>query len=456
MKIRTAIFATYAIASAVGLAVLMRFVLAEVRPRYVASLRTTLQESAELLAAGLAAQPKSRWAEAFARIAEVHSGIAVQVSDPDGVLFASDPVGEVDEAYPRGVAKQWMSRAVDGGEVQMNGVLAVFAPIVVDGDPVGELRLSRPLSSVNAFIWSERKKLTLGTAVVAAVMLGLGWWLANRLAGSLQRLAAYATAVREGRSARLPTSRATEIAAVGTAFEDMRQALEGKQYVERYTQSLSHELKAPLTAIRGAAELLQEPTMNPESRTQFLGHLRTESARIQGIIDRMLELSALESRTPPTPQVNLDLREVIQSAVEAMQPVATQRRVVLVVEPPPARETWWVLGERFLLTQAVINLIQNAVEFSPPDGRVEIGVSAEKKSVRVVVNDEGPGVPLYATAKVFDRFYSLPRRVGGRKSTGLGLSFVREIMRQHHGNAGLRNRPSGGAQGWIELPCPPP
>ena len=449
MKIRTAIFGTYAVASAVGLAVLMRFVLAEVRPRYVASLQTTLQQSAELLAASLEAQPAEQWPAIFMKMAVLDSGVEVNLSLNGEVLFDTAPNDYVDDAYPGGLAKQMMSRAVDSTRAPLRGRLAGYAPVEWADGAVAELRLSRPLSSVNAFIWSERKKLVMGTVILAAAMLGLGWWLANRLAGSLQRLAAYATAVRDGRNVRLPATRAEEIAEVGQAFEGMRQALEGKAYVERYTQSLSHELKAPLTAIRGAAELLQEPEMNPESRAQFLGHLRTESDRMQGIVDRMLELSALEARGANLTREAIDLAAVVREAMGALQSAATRRMITLDYASPDHSVV--VQGERFLLLQALINLLQNAVDFSPENETVTVAIRAEDHAVVIDVLDRGPGVPPYAKDKIYDRFYSLPRAAGGRKSTGLGLSFVREIMTQHGGEVGLASRPDGGTRAWLRL-----
>lgn len=450
MKIRTAIFGTYVIASAVGLAVLMRFVLAEVRPRYVASLQGTLQQSAELMAASLAAQPREQWPAVFDRISKVGSGIDIQVMEAGVVLIDTNPTPAPEDVYPSGLAKQMMSRAVDSSEVPFGGMLAVYAPIVKGDGPQAELRLSRPLSSVNAFIWSERKKLVLGTMLLAAVMMGLGWWLANRLAGSLQRLAAYATAVQHGKNVTLPSTRAEEIAEVGVAFEGMRQALEGKKYIERYTQSLSHELKAPLTAIRGSAELLQESAMNPESRTQFLGHLRTESERIQGIVDRMLELSSLEARGAVKMMHSVNLHEVVIEALESLRSVATNKKITFRHTSPDSSSVG--RGERFLLLQALINLLQNAVDFSPIGSVVAISVRLEVQAAMIEVSDEGPGVPDFARDKIFDRFYSLPRPTGGRKSTGLGLSFVREIMAQHDGEVGLENRPTGGTMAWLRLP----
>ena len=110
-----------------------------------------------------------------------------------------------------------------------------------------------------------------------------------------------------------------------------------------------------------------------------------------------------------------------------------------------------VSGERFLLLQALINLCQNAVEFSPENETVTVALHSEDRAVTIEVLDRGPGIPAYAKDKIYDRFYSLPRTEGGRKSTGLGLSFVREIMTQHGGEVGLASRPDGGTRAWLRL-----
>ena len=116
-----------------------------------------------------------------------------------------------------------------------------------------------------------------------------------------------------------------------------------------------------------------------------------------------------------------------------------------------------VKGEVFVLVQAVVNLVQNAVEFSPAGGVVTVSVErgdVEGRSwARVVVDDAGPGVPAFARERIFERFYSLPRPEGGRKSTGLGLSFVREIAALHGGTVTVENRAGGGTRAVLGLPA---
>jgi len=112
-----------------------------------------------------------------------------------------------------------------------------------------------------------------------------------------------------------------------------------------------------------------------------------------------------------------------------------------------------VEGDAFLLTCALSNLLENAIDFSPEGGTVEVGLHlASHRTVEVSVRDRGPGVPEYALDKVFEKFYSLARPHSGKKGTGLGLAFVAEVAELHRGRVSLTNAPGGGAIARLELP----
>jgi len=461
MKIRTAIFGVYVAASALGFAVLMAFILKEVRPRYVESMRRTLADTAALLAVmledDLARKPDADLAKAWrgnlGALERASGALRVYVTDARGIVaFDSAGGADVGKDYTRRpeVAAYFISNYEESENVDLvGGELRVTAPVRRGGAVVGLVGVARPLSSVTEAILRARLRLIAGGLVVAALMMVAGWWIAAKLTGSIERLTAYAEAVRDGRVAQPPASQASEVAALAKAFEEMRVALEGKAYVERYTQALAHEVKAPLSAIRGAAELLQEE-LPPMERARFLEHLRTESERIQVIVERMLRLAALEARRGLEGVECVLLADVVREAVEALRPVWTGRGVQVRVEVANAADGR-VRGERFLLVQAVVNLVQNAIEFSPEGGVITVSV----QSARVEIEDDGPGVPEFARERIFERFYSLPRPLGGRKSTGLGLSFVREIAGLHGGSVevGNRTRAEGGAKAVLVLPA---
>lgn len=474
MKIRTAIFGVYVLASALGFAVLMAFILKEVRPRYVESMRRTLADTAALLAvmaeADLERRPDATLADAWrgnlGALERASGALRVYVTDARGIVaFDSAGGADVGKDYTRRpevaayFKNNYSEEDVDNVDL-VNGELRVTAPVRRAGEVVGLVGVARPLSSMTEAILRARLRLIAGALAVAAIMVAAGWWIAAKLTGSLERLTAYAEAVRDGKEARPPESRASEVAALARAFEEMRVALEGKAYVERYTQALAHEVKAPLSAIRGAAELLQEE-LPAEERARFLENLRTESARMQRIVERMLRLAALEARRGLEGVERVAMTAVVKEAAEAMRAVAAAREIAVRVEGDASgAEGARVRGEVFLLVQAVVNLVQNAVGFSPAGG-ADVVVRVEREAgepgakdwwVCVVVEDGGPGVPDFAKERIFERFYSLPRPDGGRKSTGLGLSFVREIAALHGGSVEVTNRAEGGARAVLRVP----
>jgi two-component system sensor histidine kinase CreC len=144
----------------------------------------------------------------------------------------------------------------------------------------------------------------------------------------------------------------------------------------------------------------------------------------------------------PATRIATEAADVVRSACAARGVNLTVREGESVV----------VRGEAVLLREALVNLLQNALDFSPAGGVVALGWSVVDGRIIFQVQDNGPGVPDYALPRVFDRFYSLPRPGTERKSTGLGLALVREIAHLHGGEAGLANRPEGGARATLGLP----
>ncbi len=437
----------------VAFAVLMSLVLRDLRLRYVESMRATMGDTASLLAgfANEEAATQLNWFERIGSLPPRAELLRVFVMDSESrVIFDAANGRDVGRVYPwtmtgGGHAASENYTLLNVAEVA--GELCVRAPVRRGGAILGWVGVGRPLDSVTERLTRARWRLVVYAGGVAAAMLAAGWWVSARLTRSLERLTGHVQAVRDGRPTVLPGSRATEVKALAAAFGEMRAALEGKAYIERYTQALAHELKAPLSSIRGAAELLGEDLPAAE-RTRFLGNLRAETGRIQAIVDRLLELAAIEARHGRLDLTAVDLREIAREVVAGADAAATAKRVTLALRDGPPVP---VQGERFLLVQAVSNLVQNALDFSPGGGTVSLEISTGNGLARVAVEDRGPGVPDYALPRIGERFYSLARPDTGRKSTGLGLSMAVEIARLHGGDFTLRNRPEGGARAELAV-----
>lgn len=450
-----------------------RWTLDQVRPRYLESMEETLVDTSVLLAAHLEAQVtaagpdvtalRSAFAGAQRREFEARifslrkTGIdlRVYVTDAGGrVLF--DSTGRQEGAdfsrwndVHRTLRGQYGARSTrDVAGDDETQVLFVAAPIRHDGRIVGVVSAGKPARNINALVAAAKQRMVLGFAVGGLLLLVVLLVVAAWVIAPLERLTAYARAVRDGRAAALPPLPGRTFQDLGTAFEEMRDALEGRQHAARYTQAVAHGVKAPLAAIRGAAELLGED-MPVEERARFLENIRGESARIQQMVERLLELSSLEARKALGSTEVIPAAELAREAAAAMQPAFAIRQIRLDVEAGEGA----VRGERVLVREALVNLLQNALEFSPDGGVVTLAVRPAGDRVEFTVADRGPGVPDYALSQVFDRFYSLPRPGGTRKSTGLGLALVREIAHLHGGGAALANRTDGGACATLWLPA---
>ena len=332
-----------------------------------------------------------------------------------------------------------------------SSVMHVAAPILDGARIAGVLTVSKPNQAMAPFIAQSQAVVMrwgwvlLGTSLLVGLLAA--WWLARQL-GGLRR---YADAAAAGERAVLPDS-AGEFADLGRAIESMRLRLEDRQYVERYVHTLTHELKAPLAAIRGAAELLESPLPDAD-RVRFAGHIGTQSTRMATMIDMLLALAAVEHRQQLDAPLPVDLAALAEDVCEDVAPRLAADGLVLRVES--ARLPHVVAGDAFLLRQALANLIDNAIGFSPLGGHVLVSLRRVDGNVEVEVSDEGPGVPDYAAGRVFERFYSLPRPGDRGRSSGLGLTFVAEVAALHGGCATLRNRAGGGAVASLVLPLQP-
>lgn len=329
-------------------------------------------------------------------------------------------------------------------------VMYVAAPVIDQGRIIGVVSVGKPSTSVEPFFRQTLEHLVRAGGLVLAASLLVGWLLALWLTRALGRWADYARAVTRGERVEPPRFQGGEIGVLGQALEAMRVKLEGRQYVEDYVHGLTHELKSPLAAIRGAAELI-DAEMPAEDQERFLANIRGETERLTAIIDRLLALAQLESRRSLGTVETVALATLAEQVIAAKTSLLAGRRLSVDNRVPDGLA---VQGETFLLWQALSNLLDNAIDFSPQGGTIEVDAWVEGGEVLLSVRDHGTGIPDYAEERLFERFYSLPRPDGGRKSTGLGLPFVREAAALHGGGVTVVNAEGGGARACLRLPGP--
>ncbi|WP_444903714.1 two-component system sensor histidine kinase CreC [Microbulbifer sp. CnH-101-E] len=329
-----------------------------------------------------------------------------------------------------------------------SSVMYVAAPIRDGEQIIGVVSVAKPNQTLQPYIERSQRRLIWQGAglVVLGLLVGalLSWWLSR----ALGKLTDYAQAASAGHRVKPPQLPSGELGQLAVAVEQMRGELEGRDYVERYVHTLTHELKSPLAAIRGAAELL-DSDMPTEQHQRFVGNIQREAERLQQLSERLLHLAQVEQRQELEERVAIPLAPLVEELIEAQRVRISAAQLHVEQELAPALQLY---GERFLLRQALANLLDNALDFTPDGGLIRVKAECCGEWVKLCLFNRGEAIPEYALGRLTERFYSLPRPGGGRKSTGLGLNFVEEVAELHGGTLSIRNVP-GGIEVSLNLPA---
>ncbi len=444
-----------------GFYLLVRRQLDELEPRTFQATEESMVDAAHILAAFVECDIEEnnfdpeRFREAFNSTeersfeAKIYNhlkttvGMGVYITDIEGkVIFDSDDGKREgsDLSDMRDVALtlrgEYGARSSrDNEKDPTSSILYIGALIGTQDQPWGVLSAYKPQSDVLPIVRRREFEIWSGTWLIGGGILFLVLAVFVWQYRPISKLTEYARAIEQGKRPIPPKLGAgREVNTLAHALESMREALEGRQYAEQYVRTLTHEMKSPLAAIQGAAELLNED-MPVEDRRRFLSNIHAESVRAERLLNRLLELSALEGKSRLESTDTFDFRETVARAVDQAKPMAELAGVHLDFTPTELPLT--VLGDSFILRAAVTNLLENAIDFSPRGETVSITLSHQQDQHTLQIQDHGPGIPDYAREKIFERFFSLRHLKAGRKGTGLGLTLVKEAIELHQGKITL-------------------
>lgn len=465
MSLRLKLFAAFALIAGLSLFFVFNIVTDELKPAMRQAMEETLIDTSIMLAEVAREDIRSgslqegRLVRALERYNEVKPDAlvwGVHKSSTDHRIYVTDAKGIIifDSHNGRAVGADYSrwndvyltlqgkygARSTPTSE-KGQAVMYVAAPIHNDsGKLIGVLSVGKPGASIDPYFANTRDKilqaaLLLFLAAIVVAML-LAWWHGR----DVTTLVDYADKVRSGKNAQLPHLKSVEMKRLGQAVEQMFLELEGKEYVEKYIHALTHELKSPLTAVAGAAELLENENIAHADRVRFLKNIRTENKRMQSIIEQLLNLAALEKRKILSETVKVNLSEQITGLIGPKESLLSSRNIALNTDFLDSLE---ITGEPFLTSQALDNLISNAIDFTPENGMIDIRGYKDKQHTCIEITNSGAQIPDYALNRIFERFYSLPRPDSGQKSTGLGLPFAREAAHLHGGDIQINNTDKG-------------
>jgi signal transduction histidine kinase len=411
------------------------------------AVRETIRDDVERQAEGFATQFEQLPAAAT-RGLRPPAGAAPPPAGPPGagpppgeqpvrVLSAAEarrqlPAGAISELRDDGSAEG--TAEIDGGEQIYaarragGSVVLVTRPDVVSGDD-----FSRYLSA-----------LLIASGVAALLAAAVAALLARRLTAPLRRLGAAAGEVAAGRHPeQVPPEGTEELDELAAAFNGMSEQLALARDAERgVLLSVSHDLRTPLTSIRGYAEGIEDGTVEPREAAAVVAR---EATRLERLVGDLMALARLRQGVLEVRQEPVDLAAVAREAVEGLAPRAREAGVALRLEGGPSPAT----ADHGRTLQIVSNLLDNAIRVSPAGGEVVVATTPGA----IAVADRGPGIPAAEIPRAFERFHL--RAAAGRGSAegaGLGLAIVHELTEAMGGSATVENLPGGGARFTVRLP----
>ncbi|QPJ61482.1 MAG: two-component system sensor histidine kinase CreC [Candidatus Nitronauta litoralis] len=466
MKYSSKIFVSIILVLGLGFWGYGYWLMKEIRSQYAQSMEDSLVDFSNVLASYLSAQSNNGklyfkdFGEAFRNFrklefnAKIHgvfkdsSPIHAYVTDEKGiVVFDSRDPNNVGQDYSKWNDVYLTLRGEYGARSTrmdskdpLSSVYFIAAPIVHSGKIIGVVSVIKPEQSLQKFISQGREKFfSIGLLVVLAastVAVLFSYWLTRPIRSLLK----YAREITGGGKARPPKTGSHEFDNLGQAFDEMRISLEGKKSVENFVQHLTHELKSPLTAIQGAAELLQDD-MPADKRNLFVSNIETETKRARRLLDELLSVAELESRSSLKDIERFSVSQMLREITKSFSALIEKKGLQLDISIKGSNH--FIKGERLLIHQTLSNLLINAIDFSPEKGTIFIEIDSDDRHIKISIRDQGPGIPEYARERIFEKFFSLERPGTGKKSSGLGLSFVEEALSLHSGTIRLIPTPSG-------------
>ena len=378
----------------------------------------------------------------------------LEVLSPDGeILFKNDQLGD---------------RTLGGAPFAGEGVGGYSERSVRLSDGTRVLLASRAHTMQDRPIllrvaFSEEPMWTRLTQTLAILFLAMplalaaaayaGYKMAGRVLDPIETMAQRAKQITSERlGERLPVENEDdELGRLARVFNEMLSRIEASfEQLRRFTSDASHELRTPLAAIRSVGEVGLQRNASGEEYRDMIGSMLEEVNRLTNLVESLLTLSRADAGQLPLRYSVFPLMGLMRDAAGLLEVLIEDKKLTFTLS---GDENLFARGDRVFLRQAVINVIHNAVKFTPVGGAISMSVAREGGQAVLRVTDSGPGIPIEHATFVFDRFYRVdPAREGANKGTGLGLSIARWAVQANEGRIGFSNSPEGGCTFWIELP----
>jgi heavy metal sensor kinase len=381
----------------------------------------------------------------------------VRVTRGDGVRLYLSPVPKDQSFDPAAVSPPAWPEGSEGARqvsIVAGRKMLLTSHIVQAQDGVRYLVESgAPMDGVHADLKKWLTFLLILLPIIAAIALGGGYILVKRSMSPVDQIASTAERISsQNLGERLPVPQTgDELERLSVALNHMIERLENAfQYSRRFVADASHELRTPLTVLRGELETcVQEPGVDPKLRERF-GSALEEVERLTGIVEGLFSISRLDAGEAAAEWVKFDLAQLASATADQMSLLAEDKHIHMTCAAP---RPVWVEGDRARMKQVVVNLLDNAIKYTPQQGAIDLRVGVQDSKAVLEVADNGMGIPAEALPRVFERFFRVDKaRSRDQGGAGLGLSIVKSICSAHHGRVQATSNPGQGSQFRVELP----
>lgn len=403
--------------------------------------------------------PEDGWSssevEAAVQTSSASSDVGVQVLDASGEVVFDDT---------------WVRSGIDRADLDERGGVTSLAPtdadsvvshdiVLASGEHVGTVRLwafgSEALITKGDEAFRTSSYGAVASAGLIAVVLAclMGIMVSRKLAKPIKSITSTAVQIRSGDlTARTGISGDDEIGQLGETFDDMATSLERDLKLEhRLTSDVAHELRTPLMAMLATVEAMQDGVLPADE--EHLETVASEVRRLSRLVSAMLQLSRIENGTTPFKVERTDMVGLVRSIVASQEQLFADRGLRLRLDVNTPRKELFCDVDRDMMRQAVINLLSNAMRYTPSGGWVVVQISQEGKEVAIAVSDTGMGIAKEDLARVFSRFWrsdaSRERESGG---LGVGLAVTKEIIDRHRGFIGVESELGNGTKFTLHIP----
>jgi heavy metal sensor kinase len=382
----------------------------------------------------------------FIRISRADGSILFRSGEPKDASFEPSLVPKVAEGTERAF---WRKESLPDGRSLIVGVLRFSEP----SGRAFVIECGAPTASILAMVDRLKTQLLVVLPIVLVVAVGGGYLLVRQALAPVDQITRKTEQITlHNLSERLPVARtADELERLSISLNHMIERLqEAMLNSQRFIADASHELRTPLTVLRGELERMARDTRLPADSQESAGSLLEEAERLAHIVEGLLAISRLDAGEAQTAWGRFDLAELVATTADQMSLLAQDKNIRVSCE---ASEAVFVDGDQARLKQVVVNLVDNAIKYTPERGTVDLRVAAGEGQARFEVTDTGIGIPAGALPHVFERFFRVDsarsREQGG---AGLGLAIVKSICTAHHGRVEVSSQPGKGSSFRVELP----